>query len=93
MSVFYSFVAKVIEHIINPIVLLLSATAFVVFLWGIFEFVSNAENATKREEGQKAIFWGLIGLVIIFGSYGILNVALGTFNLGSYVGGSFVPTK
>ena len=83
MPVFYSFVAKVVAQIINPLILLISAAAFVVFLWGVFEFVRNAENATKREEGQKAIFWGIIGLVIIFGAYGIINVALGTFDLGT----------
>jgi len=25
--------------------------------------------------------WGIIGLVIIFGAYGIINIALGTFGL------------
>jgi len=81
MSVLYSFVAKVTKEIINPIILLLTGGAFVVFLWGVFEFVRNAADSTKREEGRKAIFWGLVGLVIIFGAYGIINFALNTFNL------------
>ena len=81
MEVLYSFLARVIAQIINPIILLLSAGAFVVFLWGVFEFVVHASDATKREEGKRAIFWGLIGLVIIFGAYGIINVVMATFNL------------
>lgn len=81
MPALNSFLDKVIVQIINPIILLLAASAFVVFLWGVFEFIVHAGDATKREEGRKAIFWGLIGLVIIFGAYGIINVALGTFNL------------
>lgn len=76
-----SFVSKVIVQIINPIILLLAATAFVLFIWGVYEFILHAGDATKREEGRKAIFWGLIGLVIIFGAYGIINVALSTFSL------------
>lgn len=75
------FLAKVVVQIINPIILLLAASAFVVFLWGVFEFIAHAGDETKRTEGKRAILWGLIGLVIIFGAYGIINVALGTFNL------------
>lgn len=93
MTVLYSFVGNVVAQIINPIILLLSAGAFVVFLWGMFEFVVHAGDAKKREEGRKAIFWGFVGLVVIFGAYGIINVALGTFNIGSYVQGNFVPAK
>ena len=83
MSVLNSFLANVVAQIINPLILLLSAGAFVVFLWGVFEFVVRAGDATKREEGKKAIFWGLVGLVIIFGAYGIINVVMGTFDLGT----------
>lgn len=81
MAALNQFLAKVVVQIINPIILLLAASAFVVFLWGVFEFIAHAGDETKRTEGKRAILWGLIGLVIIFGAYGIINVALGTFNL------------
>ena len=73
------FLGKVVVQIINPIILLLAASAFVVFLWGVFEFIAHAGDEGKRAEGKSAIFWGLIGLVIIFGAYGIINVALSPF--------------
>ena len=75
------FLGRVVVQIINPIILLLAASAFVVFLWGVFEFIVHAGEEAKREEGKKAILWGIVGLVIIFGAYGIINVALGTFGL------------
>lgn len=81
MEVLLQFLAKVAREVINPIILLLSAGAFVVFLWGVFEFIKGAGDEGKREEGRRAIFWGLIGLVIIFGAYGIINLALGTFGI------------
>lgn len=81
MSVLNQFLSKVVTQIINPIILLLAAAAFVVFLWGIFEFIAHAGEETKRAEGKSAILWGLVGLVIIFGAYGIINLALGTFGL------------
>jgi TRAP-type C4-dicarboxylate transport system permease small subunit len=81
MAALYKFVGNVVTQIINPIILLLAASAFVVFIWGGFKFIANAGNETEREEGKKAILWGLVGLVIIFGAYGIINLALGTFSL------------
>ncbi|MHB1163171.1 MAG: hypothetical protein ACYCZZ_01420 [Minisyncoccota bacterium] len=81
MSVLNAFLGKVITQIINPIILLLAASAFVVFLWGVFEFIAHAGDVTERKKGKDAILWGLVGLVIIFGAYGIINLALGTFNL------------
>lgn len=81
MAVLNQFLDKVVVQIINPIILLLSAVAFVVFVWGLFQFIRKAGDETARTEGKQAILWGLIGLVIIFGAYGIINVALGTFNL------------
>ena len=75
------FLGKVVVEIINPIILLLAASAFVVFLWGVYEFIKGAGEESKREDGRRAILWGLVGLVIIFGAYGIINIALDTFSL------------
>ncbi len=81
MAKLYEFLSKIVVEIVNPIILLLSAAAFVLFLWGVFEFVRDAGDQKARETGRQAILWGLVGLVIIFGAYGILNVVLGTFSL------------
>jgi len=78
-----TFLAKVATQVINPLILLLAASAFVLFLWGVFEFIVHAGDEGKRAEGKSAILWGIVGLVIIFGAYGIINIALGTFNLGT----------
>lgn len=81
LAVLDKFLGRVVTQVINPIILLLAASAFVVFLWGVFEFIAHAGDEAKRSEGKSAILWGLVGLVIIFGAYGIINLALGTFNL------------
>ena len=81
MQVLNKFLGNVVTQIVNPIILLLAGVAFVLFLWGVFEFVKGAGDEKKREEGRRAIMWGLVGLVIIFGTYGIINIALGTFSL------------
>ena len=88
MPVLNEFLKKVVTEIVNPIILLLSAVAFVLFIWGVFEFVAHAGDETKRTEGKRAIMWGIVGLVIIFGAYGILNIALGTFGIDKLVPGA-----
>ena len=90
MKVLNQFLDKVVVQIINPLILLLSAAAFILFLWGVFEFIRGAGDETKRQEGRRAIMWGLIGLIIIFGVYGILNIALGTFNIKTLSPGSIL---
>ncbi|MHB8660718.1 MAG: hypothetical protein ACYC75_02150 [Minisyncoccota bacterium] len=81
MSALYAFVGRVVLEVIDPIIRLLAAAAFILFIWGVFEFIAHAGDATKREEGRKAILWGLVGLVVIFGAYGIINIGITTFNL------------
>jgi hypothetical protein len=78
MPVLDGFLNKVVIEIINPIILLLGAGAFVLFIWGVFEFILHAGDETKRSEGKSAILWGIVGLVVMFGAYGIINLALDT---------------
>ena len=61
--------------------MLVSAGAFIVFIWGVFKYVKNAEDETERAEGRRGMIWGIIGLAIMFGAYGILNIATATFGL------------
>lgn len=75
------FVNKVNEIILFPLISLLSAIAFVVFLYGCAVYILNADNETARSEGKKHIMYGLIGLVVMASAYAILNIASGTFGL------------
>jgi hypothetical protein len=78
-----TFLGKVVDQIVNPLILLLSAVALVVFAWGVVEFIYKAGDESGREQGRRAIVWGIVGFVIIFGAYGLINLALGTFGLGT----------
>jgi hypothetical protein len=76
-----SFVTKFNTIILFPTIALLSAVAFLVFLWGCAEYFFNAANETARAQGVKHITWGIIGLVIMFSAFAILRIAAGTFGL------------
>lgn len=77
---FDAFLAKVVTQILTPIVTLLSLAAFAVFVWGVVEFIAGAGDEEKRSKGQKHMFWGIIGLAIIFGANGIISLLNGTLD-------------
>lgn len=76
-----TFMQKVDTQIINPLIVLLFALALVYFLYGVFEFISNAANDEKKTTGKDHMIWGVIGLTIMVGVWFILGVILDTFNI------------
>ncbi len=76
-----AFVAKLNEVILFPTIALLMAVAFLVFLWGLSEYLFNASNEQARQTGVKHITFGIIGLVIMISAFTILRIAAGTFGL------------
>lgn len=67
--------------ILNPLIQFAFIVAFVIFLWGVLEFVRNANNPEARKKGQDHMIWGVIGFVIMIGVYGIMNILINTFGL------------
>jgi hypothetical protein len=78
MEAFHAFLLKVERAILNPIIELITIAAFVVFLWGVVEFIRGAGNEEKRSTGQRHMIYGFIGLVIIFGARAIIALLAGT---------------
>lgn len=76
-----SFISNVNREIINPLIVLLFALALVFFLYGVFEFLSNAENDEKKTKGKSHMIWGIVGLTIMMGVWFILGVIMDTFNI------------
>lgn len=81
MDVFHQFLGKVEQAIINPLITLIGLAAFVVFVWGVVEFIAGAGNEEKRTKGQQHMLWGFIGLVIMFGAKAIITIAASTFGI------------
>jgi uncharacterized membrane protein YidH (DUF202 family) len=67
-----AFISAVQTQILNPIIVILTFAAFVLFVWGVTEYIRNAADAEKRKDGQNHILWGIIGLVIIFGAQALV---------------------
>jgi len=78
-----AFLCKVVDAIINPLILLTSAAAFILFLYGLVRFIQTASEGGDTKEGKSHMIWGIVGLAIIFGAYGIINFVIGTFGIAS----------
>lgn len=87
------FVNKFNQVILFPTIALLSAVAFLIFLWGTAQYFFNANNDQAREQGVKHITWGIIGLVIMLSAFTILSIAASTFGLSKEVDCAKDPTE
>lgn len=76
-----AFVKKLNQEILFPLIYLLMAIAFLVFVYGSAKYIMSSGNDSAQEEGRKHIMYGLIGLVVMVSALAILNLAAGTFGL------------
>lgn len=83
-------VGRFTTYVINPILLVLAAAGFLLFVWGLVVFmVALSQGDTgKTEEGKQHMIWGVVGMVIMFSVVGIIQLINNSFGLGVNVGSS-----
>lgn len=77
------FLGKINQYILNPIIILLFAVAFLVFMFGIFQFIRSEASDSKRTEGKTKIMWGIVGMFIMISAYGLIGLVLDTFGINT----------
>ena len=75
------FVEKVNDIILFPLITLLTAVAFLVFLYGCARYIMGAGNEEARKKGVRHITFGIIGLIVMVSAWAILQIATATFGL------------
>ncbi len=70
----------------RSVIPLLVTTALVAFMFGVIQYLINAEDENKRKEGRKFMLWGIISLFVMLGIFGILQLLGNTLDIGT--GGS-----
>lgn len=62
-----------ITKTLNSLIVVLFAMATVYFFWGIIEYVIGSHGDIKKlDQGRQHLFWGLIGMTIMLGAWGIV---------------------
>lgn len=72
-------VIGLLNTIIVPVIFALS---FLVFVWGVVTyFFLHGGNEDKRTEGKQFVLWGILGMVVLFSVWGIVNMLLSTLGI------------
>ena len=73
-------IVKVNKAIINPAIGFIFALALALFIFGIVEFLINKNSESGRTTGKQHAIWGIIGMSIMIGAFGIVNLIIGTLS-------------
>jgi cytosine/uracil/thiamine/allantoin permease len=74
MDAFHTFLTKIEDQILTPIIAVVALAALILFVFGIVTFIRNAGDATKRAEGQQQMIWGIVGLAFMFGASALVAI-------------------
>jgi hypothetical protein len=79
-----SWLLAIIAFIDVYVVPLVFALAFIIFIWGVFQyFIAGGASEEKRDEGKKFVMYGIIGFFLMFSVWGIVNLLVNTFHFNS----------
>ena|SRR3989344_7247471 len=72
---FESTLSRVIGFL-NQIIPFLVLIATVIFLWGVVRYITAGGDEEKIKEGRNLIIYGIIGLAVMIGVWGFVNIVL-----------------
>lgn len=73
-----------IGDLLNLVVPVLIALGIVYFVWGVITYVIGSDEEAKQA-GRNRMIFGIIGLVVIVGVWGLVRIVTDTFDIN--VGG------
>jgi hypothetical protein len=77
-----AFANKLTTVIVNPILALIFAAGFLVFVWGVVEFLAGLNGVGEgASNGKRHMLWGVIGMFIMVAAYSILKIIAQSLNV------------
>jgi len=76
-----------LTDLLNMVIPLLIALAFVAFLWGLANFILKSDDEKERANGRRLMLWGLIALFVMVSAWAIVGILENTFFGGGGGGG------
>lgn len=70
-------IRTIIGRVISAALGISGSIALLMFVWGGMLWLTSGGSPERIKKGKDAIVWAVLGLVLIFGSYAILNFVLG----------------
>ncbi len=81
-----SVIGKIVSNIVYPIITVMFALAFVMFVWGVLNFFRSGDDPAAREQGQKHLLWGIVGMAIMVSVFGIIRLVASSVGQSSALG-------
>lgn len=78
-----------LKTILNAIIGILFLVVTLYFIWGVIQYISAGGKEEDMKKGKDHMIWGIIGLAVVLGAWGIARVVLDTFFEGGNRG---IPT-
>ncbi len=70
----------VLVQFIKGIISILFASLGVGLLYGVVLYFMNADNEKKRQEIKGYLLWGVIGIIVVFGMWGLIQILCDTLS-------------
>ncbi len=83
-----SYVTCLIQTAFIPLIFALTIAMFV---WGVAQFIIHSDDEAKKESAKQLMIWGIIGLTVMMGVWGLVRIVGGTFDLNTSVLPSVKP--
>ena len=81
-NTFSSIICYVIG-LINLLIPILYALAFIIFFWGLSKYVLGAGDEKVLKDGKQYMMWGVLVLFILSSYMAIIGLAAGQLDLGT----------
>lgn len=75
------FITQIVNLINNVFIPFILALAFLVFIWGVFQFFIAGSDEDARSAGRDKVLYGLLGFFIILSAWGLINLLVNQFGL------------
>jgi hypothetical protein len=79
-----------IGSILNTIIPIIIVLGVVYFVWGVVSYMIGADEEQKKK-GRDKILYGIIGLVVIVGMWGLVRIVTDTFGIEDQSGNLHLP--
>lgn len=74
-------IVKVIQKALGWAVVLIFALAAVVFLWGVFGYITKGADDAEKKKFRGLIIYGIIAMVVMAGVWGLVGGILKFFGI------------
>jgi len=78
---FYALLGRINEQVINPLIWIMFAAAFVLFTVGLYNLFGSGKGGEDLEKGKRHLVWGIIGMAIMVSVFGIMNFITGSLGI------------